>query len=560
MSKAPSKHYRRPSSTRPRYQRGASAVLVAVVLLALLTALGTALDVGRLYLAQRDLQRLANLAALDGARAIGGCRGVVDEPQVAAEAAVRNSLQLNGADLALLDHPLSSVDLGVITGAGGRRGFSASAPEEAVAVQVTLVNPAPARLLPLFSTGRGNQRAQAAAFSAPMAALSAGSSLANLDAGDSPVLNAVLGGLLGGSLSLDAASYRGLANAQVTLQQLVETGIVAADIGDFLDTEIPAPVFLDALGEALSASDPALAALVEQIAAVADPARTVLPGDLFAVEQGLESLAGGLPVNAADLLSAIALAAAQGAPVDLAVPINLPGLASSNLQLRVIEPPQFGGPARPGIGADGQPRVQARTAQAEIGLELALNLLLLNVTLQLDMTLAQAVATLNELSCASVVQPEHAATVDVDTGIAALSLGLQVGSLLGPLANVSAGPVQAGSSATLEFDGPFVPQIEQPSDDNTKRVGTDPEMALGNALDDLTDSLLDELPALAALAPVVSLLTTTLTPALAVVLVPLLDILGLSLGTADVTIESVQISAPDARFGGNRPAVELVTH
>ncbi|MGH8458294.1 MAG: hypothetical protein ACRESV_02990, partial [Nevskiales bacterium] len=443
---------------------------------------------------------------------------------------------------------------------GGLRAFTPAAAEDAVAVNITLVDPAPQRLLPLFSTGAGNLRAQAAAFSAPMAALSVGSSLANLDAGDSAVLNAVLGGLLGGSLSLDALSYKGLANAQVTLQQLVDTGIVAGSIDDFLSTEISAPTFLSALGAALSDSDPALAALVDQIAAAADPGRTVLPGQLFPVEQGLETLAAGLPVNAASLLSAIAMAAAQGAPINLTVPINLAGLASSTLQLRIIEPPQFGGPGRPGLDADGEPRVQAHTAQAEIGLDLALNLLLLSVNLQLDLTLAQATATLTGLTCASPVQPVHGATVDVDTGPASLGLALQVSSLGLPLANVSAGPVDASSAALLDFDGPFVPQIEAPSDDNTKRVGTDPATTLGTALNDLTDSLLDDLPVLGVLSPVVSLLTTTLTPALTAVLNPLLDILGLSLGSADVTVESVRISAPDRQFGGDRPYVELVTH
>ncbi|MGH8561456.1 MAG: hypothetical protein ACRES4_05805, partial [Nevskiales bacterium] len=199
-------------------------------------------------------------------------------------------------------------------------------------------------------------------------------------------------------------------------------------------------------------------------------------------------------------------------------------------------------------------------AQAEIGLDLALNLLLLSVNLQLDLTLAQATATLTGLTCASPVQPVHGATVDVDTGPASLGLALQVSSLGLPLANVSAGPVDASSAALLDFDGPFVPQIEAPSDDNTKRVGTDPATTLGTALNDLTDSLLDDLPVLGVLSPVVSLLTTTLTPALTAVLNPLLDILGLSLGSADVTVESVRISAPDRQFGGDRPYVELVTH
>ena len=106
-------------------------------------------------------------------------------------------------------------------------------------------------------------------------------------------------------------------------------------------------------------------------------------------------------------------------------------------------------------------------------------------------TLAQATAALTELTCASPAQPVHAATVDVDTGLAALSLALRIPSLG---INLSAGPVEASSAALLDFEGPFVPQIDTPSDDNTKRVGTDPAVALTQALNDLAGSLADEPP------------------------------------------------------------------
>jgi uncharacterized membrane protein len=602
-----------------RQQRGASAVLVAVLLFALLTALLTAIDVGRLYFAQRDLQRLANLAALDSARAIGGCRGPVADPQAAAEAAARNSVQQNGGRVEILDHSLSSVELGIITRSGGLRGFAPSAPEEAIAVNVTLVDPAPPRLLPLFSTGAGNLRAQAAAFSEPVGAISVGSSLASLDATDSPVLNAVLGGLLGvppGGLSLDAVSYKGLANAQVTVQQLVDTGIVTGGIDDFLSTEISAPAFLSALGEALSDSDPALAALVEQIAAVADPGRTVLPGALFPVEEGLESVVAALPVNAADLLGAIALAAGQGAPLTLAVPVSLPGVATAALRLRVIEPPVFAA-GRPGIGSDGEPRVRAHTAQALIQLDVDLDPITVNLPpvasisldadLHLYLSLAQATATLTGLGCASPAQPFHTATVEVGTGLAELGLGvfddldspnpqpvtgpplvdteLSILTLppIGLRVDAAAGPVTAGTAEDIEllFQGPFVPQIAAPSADNSRRVGTPPGEALGGALEDIAASLdLDvtlDLPAVGVLLQpllntVASLLTSQVAPAMAAALQPilavlddallnpLLDVLGLDLGAADVTVEAVRISQPDPFGEGDRPYVELVTH
>lgn len=608
------------TGSRRARQTGASAVLVAVLLFGLLSALLAALDVGRLYLAQRDLQRLANLAALDSARAVGGCRGAVAEPAAVAQAAARSSIEANGGNVSILDHSMSGVELGIIVTNDGLRRFSASAPEDAVAVNIILVDPAPRRLLPLFSTGAGILRAEAAAFSAPMGAISVGSSVANLDPGDSALLAAVLGGLLGvppGGLSLDAAGYQGLANAQVTLQQLLDTGIVVGDIGDFLHTTISAPAFLSALAGALSESDPALAALVNSIAAVADPGRSVLPSQLFVVEAGLESLAGALPVNAQDLLAAIAMAAAQGAPVTLAVPISLPGVASASLKLRIIEPPQFGGPGRPGFSADGQPRVQARTAQAVAQLDLDLTPIGVNLPplasinldadLHLYLTLAQATATLTSLTCASPQQPFHTASVATSTDIATFGVGVfddlespnpqpvaspplvnsSVSILtlppIGLRVEATAGPVAVGSreERELTFEGPFVPQIDEPSANNTRRVGSEPGAAAAGALDDLAASLdlevtLD-LPVVGALlqpllSSAASLLTSLVVPTLTTALNPILlalddtllnplaGILGLDLGSADVTVESVRISQPDPFGSGDRPYVELVTH
>jgi uncharacterized membrane protein len=291
-------------------------------------------------------------------------------------------------------------------------------------------------------------------------------------------------------------------------------------------------------------------------------------------------------------------------------------VASANLQLRIIEPPQFG-EGRPGIGSDGQPRVQAHTAQGLIQLDLSLtplNVSLpplasinLNVQLHLYLTLAQATATLDTLTCASPAQPFHSVSVSVDTDIATLGVGV-FDNLDGPnpqpvtspslvdtnitiltlpaiglRVDATGGPVDAGNAqgVVLNFDGPFVPQIPQPSADNTKRIGTPAGQALGTALDDLAASLdlqvTLNVPVVGILLQpllntVVSLLTSQVPAALAAainpilavldsaLLNPLLDILGLDLGSADVTVEAVLISLPDTQFGGDRPYVELVTH
>ena len=55
------------------HQRGVAAIFAAVAVLAGITAFGLIYDIGLIYSAQRDLQRVANVAALDAAMATGGC-------------------------------------------------------------------------------------------------------------------------------------------------------------------------------------------------------------------------------------------------------------------------------------------------------------------------------------------------------------------------------------------------------------------------------------------------------------------------------------------------------
>ena len=75
----------RPYPTAQR-QRGAVAVFAAITMVALLSALALAVDVGRLYYAQRDTQRLADVAALDASRVVSGCASTSGVPGSKAQA------------------------------------------------------------------------------------------------------------------------------------------------------------------------------------------------------------------------------------------------------------------------------------------------------------------------------------------------------------------------------------------------------------------------------------------------------------------------------------------
>src|SRR5436309_7846887 len=151
---------RRPASRRSR-QRGASAVFVAISMVASVAALGMSLDLGRLYFTHRDLQLLADMAALDAARSAGGCLGQTSDPQGSAAGEAATSVQRNGGSLGYLT--AGSVEVGRQIVAGGVRAFVPDDSVRADSVRVVLRRPLPEKLVPLFSSNANSVLSVAAA-------------------------------------------------------------------------------------------------------------------------------------------------------------------------------------------------------------------------------------------------------------------------------------------------------------------------------------------------------------------------------------------------------------
>jgi hypothetical protein len=110
----------------------------------------------------------------------------------------------------------------------------------------------------------------------------------------------------------------------------------------------------------------------------------------------------------------------------------------------------------------------------------------------------------------------------------------------------------------LRFDGPFFPQIDAPSEDNTQTVGTPLGDGLSNALATLLGNADIEVELLGSTTltvaqqnAAITTVTNALQPALTAIddqLLDLLNALGITLGGADVTILSLG-AEPDAPPG-----------
>lgn len=410
---------------------GVTAPLIAGVL-----ALGV--DYGYLTLQKRQLQQTADLAAISAAAATN------------AEQAVLQYFQLNGKKIGV------KTGSGLLTATGtipfdpeidspGVNGYAEVTkgryvPDASVAVGQRFVeNATPTNAVKVNIVEKGQIYFASTFTTAPkisavgtaaaqrVAAFSVGSRLTSLNDG---LLNSLLGGLLGSTVSLKLMDYQGLVSADVNLLKVID--ILALDLGlkagtyrDVLATEVTVSRFLNALGRT-TGLQPSVVTAVKNLERAANKTTISLPLEKI-INPGpfLDNLVGSsdnLKVTAGlfDLISAAAVAANGSKQIALDAGSNVLGLASTKITLAISEPP-VGTPSL----AVGAPGTIVRTAQTRLAVETSVSglkaLLGLQVRLPLYVEVANAEAKLADIRCTSGGN----GTVDVEVvpGLAEISLG-----------------------------------------------------------------------------------------------------------------------------------------
>lgn len=404
--------------TRSR-QTGAVAVFAAIAAGAGLTALALAIDVGRLYAAQRDLQRIANLAALDAARVTGGCFGEPENPTAVAYNEVVASIERNhGRDVV---RPLS-VEVGRESrAADGQRYFDPAFDRTHHAVRVALSRRAPTRLLPL-APAPGELAATAAARSRPYASVHVGSRLAELDP---PALDRLFNTLFDSDgISISAAGYTSLLEAEVPINEIIEVLDPGSD--DSIDVqEVSVAELLRRLVDALgNAGNDLAAATAAQIASLANATEPLLPASLVAVEREAARLVGSALINAGDFTLLIAQAAAESAVIDLLYTLP-PPLGDSTALIRIIDPGQVAQLTTRRVEGDPEENFAAN-AQALLMTDLGIELPQLGVSVDLPLwvRVAHASAQVVDIRCARSGSPQDVVTVDARTSVSRVGIGV----------------------------------------------------------------------------------------------------------------------------------------
>lgn len=374
------------------------------------------LDIGNLFWQQRELQKIADLAAIAGASG----------------SLVENTCQLGGQWSATQngekDTDVLTAEVGAWQPATGSSMVDffhlAVVPSDRNACRVTVARSVPYFFL--WATQNHSRQLSATATalqrSKPVIRLGVRSELLSIDSTQSPVLDLLLGGLLGGGLQLGVLGWNGLLNTQVDLLQFLDAlalrvGVQAGNYDELLNTQIGVGKLLDValnvLSRRVGTADASVAALTKVAAAGLDvPSLTLKLGDILGVQTG--AIASGLQtdLNLFQLVQASIQAAGANQGLGSTAKLDL-GLLSVDVSLKVIQPPRWV------MGSTNTPPLVARTAQLD--LQLNTKLLLGAVELVLGIQAASAQAEVRNFSC----NPKSL-EVDASTSLVTLNMVLKL--------------------------------------------------------------------------------------------------------------------------------------
>lgn len=544
----------------PGRQRGAISIISAVGLTVLVASALLGVDLGSVFYTQRHLQTVADTAALSAVNNISSAQAI------ALDTASRNGFAVPGDQANSLSTQPGAYDFSARTFTAG----AAAADWNAVQVTVSTSQPY------FFMLGSRQVSATATAARNDIAGLMIGTALLNIDTEKSILLNGLLGKLLNTTLNLSVAAYQGLATAKLSLLDLLKADLAVGTVDELLKLDLTLAEFLNLTATALEKGnilglDASVIDTVKLLALQTGGNLSLKLGDLIKLAAGTGDQAAGAEINLLQLISLAAQVANGNNAINLpVVNVDLGGLAKLNLAVSLIEKPSIAiGPA--GKDANGQWRTSVHTAQARLKLDLSLleglgyDLLdpggsgsnaLVHVPLYVEV--ASGEAWLDSIQCR---YPRDESTVNVGAESSALRLYLgevnpdvmtnrEVAAKVTPATIVNVlGLIEIEANAEvnlpsysgqLAFNGPF-------DSSNTQTVSGLSTTGLYTKLVNNLVLNINLLGLTIPVAPLLDALVSLLYPVfylLDTLLNPVLELLGIQLGIADVTVFSLTCGEP----------------
>lgn len=531
-------------------RRGAAAVLLAASLMALAGAAAIAIDLGSLFLAKRQLQGIADAAALAAAQ------GDLSDGGNASARALIDRSGVAGVVIADISPGHYARDAAIVPAARFTAG--ASTP---TATRLTLQRTVPlyfGRLLLGKSGLTISSRATAARID--MAAFTIGTKLVGLSGG---VANQLLSSLAGTSLNLSVIETGQLASANVDILRFadalrVRLNMQGSSYADLFGAQIPLAQVIRAMADA--APDAYTATILNGIAAVVPNGNVLLSHliDLGPLADGSAGSGNGLvQVDAFSFLRSI-LTDAKGGSYDATLNVAVPGLTGVTLILA-------GGNAvsSPWLTVTNSRDVVIRTAAARVYLDARASVLLPGIAslrIPLYIELAAAEARLSAISCTGdpvtdgvtlAVTPSAGSISLADVDSAAIpNMAVVPARQPAVLANVLGTRVNA--YATIALGGMVAQEVHFTKDDiaqHRTRTVTTTNLTGGIAASlaqtvQISVTVLGITVNAGPLVNAVGAQLLALTPLLDGLLNQVLGILGVKVGAADVRVDQMRCGTP----------------
>lgn len=370
-------------------------------------------DVGSIFTDRRKAQSAADLASIVAAS------NLTNAYNAASATVVKNNYPANS---------LVAVDLGTYkpnSGIAPQARFVTPATGAANAVRVTLKTETPLYFA-RYITGKDKFtiNTSATASSTAFASFAIGSRLVSINGG---LLNAILGGMLGTTISLSAMDYQALINARIDAFDFLSAVATRLNLtGVTYDTLLTGNVKLpDVIAAALAAQQATNGAGSATIAlstisqAMSGLSTRIGLGSVIDLGPYSGMIAGqkpkvGVSVSVLSLVSAIAEVANGTHQITAPVNLGLPGIAAASLVVTIGERPV--GSSWVAVGTQG---ASVHTAQTRILLTVQIggSGIVPAINLPLYVEIAQGTATLDAISCNRANVTSSTVTLGVTPGL-----------------------------------------------------------------------------------------------------------------------------------------------
>lgn len=390
-------------------ERGNIAIMGAASLLLVIACTALGVDVGAIFADKRRTQSATDLAAL------------------VAASDLTNASRAAAATVAKNNYPpesLVAVEPGVYTANASltpqQRFVAAATPANAVRVTMQTRTPLYFGKV-LTGDSQWNLKATAIASTTRLASFAIGSRLVSLNGG---LLNSLLGGMLGTTLSLSVMDYNALLSAKIDAFDFLSAlatrvNLTGVSYDTLLNSNLKVTDIVAALQTAAAGNNGAIAALSSISSAISGMTKKITPSALINVGPYSNLTVGqkpkvGASVSSLDLLSAMAALANGTNQIAANVNLSLPGIAGVTLMATVGERP---------VGASwitvGSLGASVHTAQTRVLLKIQLvgSGAVSVVNLPVYVEIAAGTATLNAISCGYPSINTSTVTLGVSPGI-----------------------------------------------------------------------------------------------------------------------------------------------